>query len=67
MYSMNYDLHRRLIALQTEEELSRKMRKAAGRAYIYAWTREDIDWVEHQAIEFNMIFVPDDDKPIELF
>ena len=62
---MNQNLHRRLVALQTEEELLRKMRKAASKVGI--WTREDIDWTECQAIESGMIFVPDDEKPIELF
>jgi len=65
MYKMNQNLHRRLVALQTEEELLRKMRKAASGVGI--WTREDIDWTERQAIEFGTIFVPDDEKPIELF
>lgn len=39
-------LHHRLVALQTEEELERKAKKAATRLF---WTQEEIDHIRRRA------------------
>jgi hypothetical protein len=41
------DLHHRLVALQSDEELERKARKAVTRSNI--WTQEELDAADREA------------------
>jgi hypothetical protein len=41
------DLHNRLVALQTDEELRRKADKARERSNL--WTQEELDWARRRA------------------
>lgn len=50
---MRDDLHARLIARQTTDELTRKQKKALRRAY---WTQEDFDLAERTAAEMGAWF-----------
>lgn len=47
--SENPSLHKRLIALQSDEELERKWRKAQGRWSNRYWGQEELDVADREA------------------
>lgn len=49
----NEELHRRLVARQTDEELNRKQKKAWTKHY---WTQEDIDAADRYADRLHSYF-----------